>query len=93
MGLHIDTFITLESPRVLNKVGADYFMKTVHNPIRITHSWDIVPHLPNAWMGFIGGGGDYTHVGTEVYYYKKGNFNKNEYKVCNGSGDDRSCNN
>jgi len=93
MGLHIDTFITLESPRVLNPVGADYFMRTVHNPIRITHSADVIPHLPWAYLGYISGGGDYVHVGTEVYYLNSGHFYKNNYKVCDGSGDDRTCNN
>jgi len=91
MGLHIDTFITLESPRVLNKIGADYFMRTVHNPIRITHSADVVPHVPYKWLGL--GAGEFTHVGTEVYYANSGNFYEDAYKVCNGSGDDRTCNN
>lgn len=68
-------------------------MRTVHNPIRITHSADMVPHLPYAWLGWISGGGDFTHFGTEVYYANSGHFYPNAYKVCNGSGDDRTCNN
>ena len=49
---------------------------------RVTHWQDPVPHLPLRMMGF-------THVSTEVFY----NENSTEYRVCDGSGEDKSCSN
>jgi len=63
MGLTVDIFINFESPRVLNPAGANYFMATVHNPLRVTHWDDVVPHIPAVFLG------PFKHIGTEVYYY------------------------
>ena len=49
---------------------------------RVIHNRDIVPHLPYELMGF-------THIAYEVLYDEE----MKTYKVCNDSGEDRSCTN
>lgn len=47
---------------------------------RVVHYADIVPHLPNEWMG-------YKHAPREVWYTQ----DQSSYKVCDGSGEDPTC--
>lgn len=55
--------------------------------IRVTHSHDLVPHVPPEAFGFY-------HTSTEVYYEGSGPDVYSEfYSVCDGSGEDPTCSN
>ncbi len=51
---------------------------------RVVHNKDLVPHVPFDLPGF-----DYHHPGYEVFF----NSDLSVYKVCNISGEDKSCSN
>eukprot|EP00455_Lapot_gusevi_P016429 TRINITY_DN1846_c0_g2_i2.p2 TRINITY_DN1846_c0_g2~~TRINITY_DN1846_c0_g2_i2.p2 ORF type:complete len:285 (+),score=101.95 TRINITY_DN1846_c0_g2_i2:109-963(+) len=69
---------TYGSPRVGDPAFASYFNQIVPVHYRVTHSHDIVPHVPLIQMNF-------HHPGREVWE-TNGN-----YIVCDGSGEDGTC--
>jgi hypothetical protein len=69
------------SPRVGNRAFADYIAKIVPTAYRITNKADTVPHLPDTLMGF-------HHIAQEVWWHTT-----KEYKICDMSGEDPSCEN
>jgi hypothetical protein len=74
---------TFGSPRVGDLAFATYFDKIVPDTWRVVHNHDIVPHVPQRFLGF-------RHVSREVWYYQ--NRNGAGFKVC-GGGEDDSCSN
>lgn len=75
------TLYTFGSPRVGDLTFATYFDKIVPDTWRIVHKNDLVPHIPQRFLGF-------RHVSREVWYYGEGS----QFKQCNG-GEDDSCSN
>eukprot|EP00455_Lapot_gusevi_P016434 TRINITY_DN1846_c0_g3_i6.p1 TRINITY_DN1846_c0_g3~~TRINITY_DN1846_c0_g3_i6.p1 ORF type:complete len:285 (+),score=60.76 TRINITY_DN1846_c0_g3_i6:136-990(+) len=69
---------TYGSPRVGNPTFASFFNQIVPVHYRVTHSHDIVPHLPPRNLNF-------HHPGREVWQID------DSYMVCNGSGEDPLC--
>lgn len=76
------TLYTFGSPRVGDLAFATYFDKIVPDTYRIVHNKDLVPHLPQRFLGF-------RHVSREIWYYGEAGA---EFKQCNG-GEDDSCSN
>lgn len=69
--MHDSLLYTYGSPRV----GNDNFVQSFNSsfPIyRVTHYYDIVPHLPQEILGFL-------HTPQEIWY----NEENNQYKICN----------
>ena len=79
-GLTITAVYTYGEPRVGNKAFKDFYNQGTHLSWRITHNKDPVPKLPPTAFGF-------THIQREVYY----NEDSTSYKVCDGSGEDKTC--
>eukprot|EP00613_Pedinella_sp_CCMP2098_P045947 CAMPEP_0171838434 /NCGR_PEP_ID=MMETSP0992-20121227/12760_1 /TAXON_ID=483369 /ORGANISM="non described non described, Strain CCMP2098" /LENGTH=288 /DNA_ID=CAMNT_0012454815 /DNA_START=14 /DNA_END=881 /DNA_ORIENTATION=+ len=83
-GLTLKQVVTFGSPRVGDEnfyaAHGAYLNSTV--AWRVTHNNDMVPHVPQEFMG-------YHHVSTEVYYDEP----STAYKVCDGSGEDDNCSN
>lgn len=78
---NIYSLITFGSPRVGNKEFTEKFKKI--NSFRITHFYDIVPHLPQNIF-------KYKHICQEIWY----NEDNTEYKICNDINDeDKTCSN
>ena len=80
----IHYLVTFGSPRVGNKEFAVIFESYPIYSKRITHYYDVVPHVPEEFMG-------YRHISQEVWY----NEANTKYTLCNdenGSEDD-SCSN
>ena len=72
---------TYGCPRVGNNAFKEGFVSLMgHNSIRMVKDHDIVPHLPLEVMGF-------QHTSTEIWEHK------NDYVVCDGSGEDPACSN
>ena len=69
--LIIDSVITFGSPRVGNNLFVNLYNSYVIPSFRITHYYDIVPHVPEELLGF-------QHVSEEVWY----NEQNTEYKIC-----------
>merc|ERR1712071_240391 len=84
-GFNIARTYTFGQPRVGDKTFAEAFEADFGDsePFRVTHKDDPVPHLPFEFMGF-------THMSTEVFYDGD---TKNGFKICDGSGEDKSCSN
>jgi len=79
----IQYVITFGSPRVGNDYFSKYFYSFQLYSKRITHYYDIVPHVPEEFL-------NYEHVYNEVWY----NENNSEYKICNDeNGEDKHCSN
>ena len=81
-GYKIYCLITFGSPRVGNKEFADKINNI--NSFRVTHFYDIVPHLPQEFL-------KYNHIYQEVWY----NEDNTEYKICNdlNNNEDNTCSN
>lgn len=75
------TLYTFGSPRVGDLAFATYFDKIVPDTYRIVNSHDLVPHIPQRFLGF-------RHVSREIWYNGAGS----RYKEC-GGGEDDSCSN
>ena len=75
--------ITFGSPRVGNKNFVEYFNKYKIYSKRITHYYDIVPHLPQSFL-------NYQHIPNEIWY----NLDNSYYQECDDSeNEDISCSN
>jgi hypothetical protein len=77
--------ITFGSPRVGNSIFAESFNKyaSTFTHYRITHYYDIVPHVPEEILGYL-------HISNEIWY----NENNSEFKICNDqTSEDDSCSN
>jgi len=85
-GTNVTHLYTFGNPRLGNKATADYLMEKLKNVehYRLTHDLDPVPQLPPKF--FFG----WRHSDTEVFY--KGN-DTGPYVICDGSGEDPSCQN
>ena len=72
---------TFGSPRVGNKEFVKYFEKLNLYSKRITHYYDIVPHVPQAKLG-------YMHISQEIWYDQP----SSDYLECNDYlEEDKSC--
>lgn len=79
----VSDLITFGSPRVGNMRFAEYFDMYDLRIARVTHNYDMVPHVPETFMG-------YAHVRGEVWY----NEDATEYTVCSDlGGEDPNCSN
>jgi len=79
-GYPIEAVYTYGEPRVGNTAFKNFYNQGTHLSWRVTHWQDPVPHLPLQIMGF-------THIVTEVFYTE----DSSSYKVCDSSGEDKSC--
>jgi len=68
---NIQYLVTFGSPRVGNQHFVDHLSSYHVISYRITHHYDIVPHVPEELVGF-------QHVSEEVWY----NEQNTEYKIC-----------
>lgn len=73
----IFTLTTFGSPRVGNAAFVDAFSRYGISSIRVTHYYDIVPHVPENFL-------DYYHVSQEVWY----NEANSDYTLCS-DGDNK----
>ena len=71
---HITHFYTFGSPRVGNKYFANATAQFSAEQYRITHYYDIVPHLPEEVL-------DYIHLPNEIWYSEK----NNNFRICEDS--------
>jgi hypothetical protein len=71
--------ITFGSPRVGNSDFSHYFNKFSFTSYRVTHYYDMVPHVPEEFLGYL-------HLSNEVWYNKE----NSEYKSCNDLYDEDS---
>ena len=79
----IYSLITFGSPRIGNLNFVKKFKKYNLNSYRVTHYYDIVPHLPQESLG-------YNHIPQEVWYDEDNIF----YKLCNDEyNEDNKCSN
>ena len=80
----IHSLITFGSPRVGNKDFSKVFETYNINSIRVTHYYDMVPHVPEEFLG-------YRHISQEVWY----NEPNTEYTICNDENgtEDDTCSN
>jgi hypothetical protein len=69
-------------PRVGNAAMAQYLASKVDALYRVVHNKDIVPHLPFEFMEF-------HHSAYEVFWDE----HFTTYKVCDASGEDKTCSN
>jgi hypothetical protein len=75
--------ITFGSPRVGNQKFMKEFNKYNIYSKRITHHYDIVPHVPQEFL-------DYRHISQEIWY----NEDNSNYKICEDfNGEDKYCSN
>ena len=83
-GLEYKTYlITFGSPRVGNQNFVNEFNKHKSYSFRITHNYDIVPHLPQELL-------HYNHIQNEIWY----NDDNSKYVICNDLySEDDSCSN
>lgn len=80
---NIQYLVTFGSPRVGNQHFMDYLSSYDFISYRITHYYDIVPHVPEELLGF-------SHIPNEIWY----NEQNNDYKICNDQyREDKSCSN
>eukprot|EP00927_Polykrikos_kofoidii_P038915 TRINITY_DN33360_c0_g1_i1.p1 TRINITY_DN33360_c0_g1~~TRINITY_DN33360_c0_g1_i1.p1 ORF type:complete len:318 (+),score=40.20 TRINITY_DN33360_c0_g1_i1:60-1013(+) len=80
---------TFGQPRVGDKNFQQAFERDLGDTLvyRLTHYHDPVVHLPGENI-FNPGNVGFVHIAKEVYYQEKVS---SGYKVCNGSGEDKSC--
>jgi len=76
------TVYTYGSPRVGDEAFATYYDKIVPDTYRLVHNHDLVPHIPQRFLGF-------RHVSREIWYFVESGA---QYKTCAG-GEDDSCSN
>jgi predicted lipase len=83
-GFQLSYLITFGSPRVGNPAFASSFTKYNKGvSYRITHYYDIVPHVPEELFGYL-------HLSNEIWF----NEENTHYAECNDSGgEDPSCSN
>mgnify|MGYP001296665201 CR=1 FL=1 len=75
--------ITFGSPRVGNRDFSYSFNNYSFISYRVTHYYDMVPHLPEEFLGFL-------HIFNEIWY----NENNSEYKICDDCNkEDNTCSN
>jgi len=82
-GYNVVRTYTFGQPRVGDKTYVSAFEQVFADidHFRVTHAEDPVPHLPFEFMGF-------SHLSTEVYYSGD---TKDGFKICDGSGEDKTC--
>lgn len=83
--------VTFGQPRIGNSMFADFYNTFVPKHIRVTHTHDIVPHLPPYYTHFPQR--TYHHFPREVWIHNI-NFGSLVYEVeriCDGSGEDPTC--
>ena len=78
---NVYSLITFGSPRVGNNEFSDMFTNYKITSYRVTHYHDIVPHVPEEFLG-------YRHIMQEIYFSE----NNDEYTVCNDI-EDSTCSN
>jgi hypothetical protein len=78
------TLYTYGSPRVGNLKFASYMDRILPDSFRIVNNQDLVPHLPQRFIG-------YRHIGHEVWFYDPVR-SSSKYRVCL-LGEDDSCSN
>jgi len=79
----IYSLITFGSPRVGNNYFSEYVSMCDFASFRVTHHYDIVPHVPEEFLG-------YEHISQEVWY----NEPNADYVLCNDSDEeDSACSN
>lgn len=80
----IKYFVNFGSPRVGNLDFVDSYNSYNITSYRVTHYYDMVPHLPEELFGYL-------HIPNEIWY----NEQNNDYKICNDSNnnEDNSCSN
>lgn len=83
--------ITFGQPRIGNSVFAAAFGILVPNTVRMTHSHDIVPHLPPYYT--LMAERTYHHFATEVWIFKiqVGRLQWEFERICDSSGEDPGC--
>ena len=77
--------VTFGSPRIGNPAFVDSFNKyaTTFTHYRLTHHYDIVPHVPEEILGYL-------HISNEIWYDE----DNNDFKICNDkTSEDDSCSN
>jgi len=77
--------VNFGSPRVGNQAFVDSFNKYARSftHYRITHYYDIVPHVPEEFLGYL-------HISNEIWYNEK----NSDFTICNDAiGEDNSCSN
>lgn len=79
--LNVISLTTFGSPRIGNPDFSEMFSLTNIPSTRVTHYYDIVPHLPQKILG-------YKHISQEVWYNKE----NTDYIICHGS-EDPNCSN
>ena len=81
---NINYFYNFGSPRVGNLEFVKSFSSFSLSSFRITHYYDIVPHVPEEFL-------DYRHISNEIWY----NEENSEYKICNdlNNKEDDTCSN
>lgn len=71
------------SPRVGNSEFSNDFNSYNISSFRVTHYYDIVPHVPEEFLG-------YKHIQNEIWYNK----DNSNYKICNDDNtEDKQCSN
>lgn len=80
----IKTLYTYGSPRVGNPSFVHSFESYNIPSFRVTHHYDMVPHVPEELLGYL-------HISNEIWYTE----NNNAYNVCNDlyGSEDNSCSN
>ena len=79
----IQYLVTFGSPRVGNDNFAKIMKSFSINSYRVTHYYDIVPHVPEEMLGYL-------HISNEIWYDET----NNAYKVCSDSlEEDATCSN
>ncbi|KAL2610731.1 hypothetical protein R1flu_029304 [Riccia fluitans] len=83
--------ITFGQPRIGNSIFAAAYYALVPNTVRMTHSHDIVPHLPPYYT--LLGEKTYHHFATEVWIFKiqVGRLQYEFEEICDSSGEDPDC--
>lgn len=81
---NISYLIQFGSPRVGNLEFVEDFNKYNITSYRITHYYDMVPHVPEEFLGF-------RHISNEIWY----NEDNSEYKICDDYNgvEDNTCSN
>ncbi len=79
----IKYLITFGSPRVGNNKFVESFNSYPIESYRVTHYYDMVPHVPQEFLGYL-------HISREVWY----NEENNDYKICDDNiEEDDTCSN
>ena len=80
---NVNYLITFGSPRVGNSEFVKDFNKYKVTSYRITHYYDMVPHVPEEFL-------KYSHISNEIWY----NEDNSKFKICNDYlSEDNSCSN